>query len=199
MTLERPSSGTIEIDGELLWHEKVNGKLVPAGEKHLQHHRGKIGMVFQQFNLFPHMTVLRNVAEAPFRFSAFPKRGPKGQSRCWPRSDSLINWTPSHPNFQAASSNGWLLPGPVMRPKVMLFDEVTSALDPSWSEKLTVIKEIAAEGEMTMLLVTHEMDFAREVADRIIFIDDGKIVEQGTPKALSNTPESHCAFFSQSF
>ncbi|NLW06488.1 MAG: ectoine/hydroxyectoine ABC transporter ATP-binding protein EhuA [Clostridia bacterium] len=191
MTLERPSGGTIEVDGEMLWHKRVNGKLVPADEKHLQRVRCKIGMVFQQFNLFPHMNVLRNVTEAPVHVLGLSRAEAEERAREMLTKVGLADKLDAYP---AKLSGGQqqrvaIARALVMRPKVMLFDEVTSALDPELvGEVLTVIKEIAAEGDMTMMLVTHEMDFAREVADRVIFIDNGEIMEQGPPWAIFGHP-----------
>ncbi len=193
MTLERPSTGTIEVDGELLWHKQINGQLRPADERHLQQIRGKIGMVFQHFNLFPHMTVLRNVSEAPIRVLGMPRAEAEKQARQMLAKVGLDDKIEVYP---AQLSGGQqqrvaIARALVMRPRVMLFDEVTSALDPELvGEVLAVIKEIASAGEMTMLLVTHEMDFAREIADRVIFIDGGKIVEQGPPEELFSRPRN---------
>ena len=187
MTLEKPTSGTIEVDGELLWHCRSGDKLVPADEKHLRRVRKKVGMVFQQFNLFPHMKVLKNVTEAPVHVLGMPREEARELALAMMEKVGLADKVDHYP---AQLSGGQqqrvaIARALVMRPKIMLFDEVTSALDPELvGEVLAVLKEIAAEGEMTMLLVTHEMGFAREVADRIIFIDEGRIVEQGPPEAL---------------
>jgi len=175
----------------MLWHKRVNGKLVPADEKHLQRVRCKIGMVFQQFNLFPHMNVLRNVTEAPVHVLGLSRAEAEERAREMLTKVGLADKLDAYP---AKLSGGQqqrvaIARALVMRPKVMLFDEVTSALDPELvGEVLTVIKEIAAEGDMTMMLVTHEMDFAREVADRVIFIDNGEIMEQGPPWAIFGHP-----------
>ncbi|WP_183187509.1 ectoine/hydroxyectoine ABC transporter ATP-binding protein EhuA [Brevibacillus panacihumi] len=193
MTLEEPSSGTIEVDGEHLWHKTVNGKLVRADEKHLHSIRGKIGMVFQHFNLFPHMSILRNVTEAPIHVLGLDKDEAVDRAITMLGKVGLADKLDHYP---AQLSGGQkqrvaIARALVMRPKVMLFDEVTSALDPELvGEVLAVIREIAAEGEMAMLLITHEMDFARDVADRIIFTDGGRIVEQGTPEQIFYKPES---------
>lgn len=193
VTLEKPTSGTIEVDGEHLWHKEVNGKLVPADEKHLHRVRCKVGMVFQQFNLFPHMSILRNVTEAPIRVLGMPKEEAEKQAIAMLNKVGLSHKLSAYP---AQLSGGQqqrvaIARALVMRPKVMLFDEVTSALDPEMvGEVLEVLKEIANEGGMTMLLVTHEMDFARDVADRVIFIDGGKIVEQGPPAQIFGNPQN---------
>jgi polar amino acid transport system ATP-binding protein len=193
MTLEEPTSGVIEVDGEPLSHKEVNGKLVPADEKHLHKMRTNIGMVFQQFNLFPHMNVLRNCTEAPIRVLSLSRKEAEQRAKAMLDKVGLADKVDVYP---------WQLSGGqqqrvaiaralVMSPKVMLFDEVTSALDPELvGEVLDVIKEIAEEGEMAMLLITHEMDFARDIADRIVFTNGGNIVEQGSPDDIFNNPKS---------
>jgi polar amino acid transport system ATP-binding protein len=193
MTLEEPSSGVIEINGEPLWHREIKGKLVKADEKHLHKMRGQVGMVFQQFNLFPHMTVLQNCIEAPVKVLGMSRKEADDRSKAMLAKVGLENKLESYP---AQLSGGQqqrvaIARALVMRPKVMLFDEPTSALDPELvGEVLDVIREIAAEGDMAMILVTHEMDFAKDVADRIVFTDGGKIVEQGHPKEVFEHPKS---------
>lgn len=202
MTLEKPNSGTIEIDGDFLWHKVVNEKLVPADEKHVRSVRIKVGMVFQQFNLFPHMKILRNVTEAPIHVLGIPPEEAKTRAIAMLNKVGLGNKVDVYPSQLSGGQQQRvaIARALVMRPKIMLFDEVTSALDPELvGEVLAVLKEIASEGEMTMFLVTHEMDFARDVADRIIFIDGGKIVEQGTPEEIFSNPQNPrtCAFLSR--
>ncbi|MCO1602479.1 ectoine/hydroxyectoine ABC transporter ATP-binding protein EhuA [Desulfosporosinus nitroreducens] len=193
MTLEEPTSGTIEVEGEMLWHQRVNDKLIKANEKHLHQVRGNIGMVFQHFNLFPHMTILRNVMEAPRNVLGLSKEEAKERAVKMLAQVGLSSKIDAYP---AQLSGGQkqrvaIARALVMRPKVMLFDEPTSALDPELvGEVLEVIKAIALEGEMAMLLITHEMDFAKDVADRILFFDQGRIIEQGPPKKIFNNPES---------
>ncbi|CAH8247964.1 ectoine/hydroxyectoine ABC transporter ATP-binding protein EhuA [Paenibacillus melissococcoides] len=193
MTLERPTSGTIQVDGEWLWHQEVKGKLVAAKEKHLHNVRGKIGMVFQHFHLFPHMTILRNVTEAPVHVLGWSKQEAEARALEMLAKVGLADKVNEYP---ARLSGGQkqrvaIARAVVMRPKVMLFDEATSALDPELvGEVLAVIKDLAAEGDMAMMLITHEMDFAREIADRIIFTDGGSIVEQGTPEQIFENPQS---------
>lgn len=193
MTLEEPTSGTIEVDGQQLWHKTVKGKLVRADEKHLHAIRGNIGMVFQHFNLFPHMNILRNCTEAPIHVLGLSKQEAAQRAMAMLEKVGLADKVDAYP---AQLSGGQkqrvaIARALVMRPKVMLFDEVTSALDPELvGEVLNVIKGIAREGEMAMLLITHEMDFARDVADRVIFTDGGSIVEQGTPEQIFYHPQS---------
>lgn len=193
MTLEEPTSGMIELDGELLWHMSIKDRLVRANEKHLHRMRGKVGMVFQHFNLFPHMTVLRNVTEAPRKVLGLSKEEAEERAVSMLTKVGLVDKLKCYP---AQLSGGQkqrvaIARALVMRPKVMVFDEVTSALDPELvGEVLEVIREIAEEGEMAMMLITHEMDFAKEIADRVIFGADGLIVEQGTPEAIFDNPQS---------
>jgi polar amino acid transport system ATP-binding protein len=193
MTLEKPNDGVIWVDGEPLWHEEKNGALVEASEKHLRKVRGNIGMVFQHFNLFPHMTAIRNVYEAPVHVLGMKKEAAMARA-----TDLLdkVGLGDKHDHFPAQLSGGQkqrvaIARALAMRPKVMLFDEVTSALDPELvGEVLGVIRELALEGEMAMLLVTHEMGFAREVSDRVVFFDNGQVVEQGPPEQIFGDPQN---------
>ena len=193
MTLEKPNAGYIYVDGQPLWHKEVNGTLVEADEKYLRKVRGNIGMVFQHFNLFPHMTALRNVTEAPIHVLGLPKE--EALARAQTLLDK-VGLDDKYDHFPSQLSGGQkqrvaIARALAMRPKVMLFDEVTSALDPELvGEVLNVIRELAREGEMAMLLVTHEMGFAREVSDRVVFFDKGQIVEQGPPAALFDNPQN---------
>lgn len=185
MTLEEPTSGDIYVQDQNLWKMKKKDKWVRANEKHLRSVRGDIGMVFQHFNLFPHMTVLENCMSAPIHVQKVSKKEAKERSLEMLKKVGLGDRLD---NFPSQLSGGQkqrvaMARALVMRPKVMLFDEVTSALDPELvGEVLEVIRNIAEEGEMAMILVTHEMDFALDVADRVIFLDDGVIAENGTPK-----------------
>lgn len=193
MTLEKPTSGTIELNGEHLWHMRKGDKLIPANERHLHRKRGDVGMVFQHFNLFPHMNVLRNITEAPRRVMGLSKEEAEERACSMLRKVGLDDKLSVYP---AQLSGGQkqrvaIARALVMRPQIMVFDEVTSALDPELvGEVLEVIREIADEGEMTMLLITHEMAFAREIADRVIFGAEGRIVEQGTPRSIFEEPQS---------
>lgn len=192
MTLEEPTSGTIRVGSEFLWHKQVKGKLVPADEKHLHRVRGDIGMVFQQFNLFPHMTVLRNCIEAPIHVMGLSKEDAVERARSMLAKVGLSEKVDHYPSQLSGGQQQRvaIARALVMQPKVMLFDEVTSALDPELvGEVLSVIKEIAQEGHTAMLLITHEMDFARDIADRIVFIDEGRILEQGKPDQIFNHPK----------
>ncbi|MED4017822.1 ectoine/hydroxyectoine ABC transporter ATP-binding protein EhuA [Sutcliffiella cohnii] len=193
MTLEQPTSGVIEVEGEPLWHKEIDGKLIEADEKHLRKMRSDIGMVFQHFNLFPHMTILRNVTEAPIRVQGLSKEEAEARAIDMLEKVGLGDKLNAYP---AQLSGGQqqrvaIARAVVMRPKVMLFDEVTSALDPELvGEVLQVIKDLAEETDMAMILVTHEMDFARDVADRIVFLHDGQIEEEGVPQEVLGNPKS---------
>ncbi|WP_282939982.1 ectoine/hydroxyectoine ABC transporter ATP-binding protein EhuA [Paenibacillus sp. RC67] len=193
MTLEEPTSGTIELDGEMLWHMQIRDQLIRANEKHLHRMRGKVGMVFQHFNLFPHMNVLRNVTEAPRKVLGLSKEEAEDRAVTMLGKVGLQDKLHVYP---AQLSGGQkqrvaIARALVMRPMVMVFDEVTSALDPELvGEVLEVIREIAEEGDMAMMLITHEMDFAKEIADRVVFGAEGRIVEQGPPEAIFENPQS---------
>lgn len=192
MTLESISGGAIYVDGEPLWHERKNGGLVPAGEVHLRHMRTKLGMVFQQFNLFPHMTVLRNLTEAPRIVLGLSKQEARERAE---ELLELVGLSAHAHKFPNQLSGGQqqrvgIARALAMRPKIMLFDEPTSALDPELvGEVLNVIRRLAEEHDLTMLLVTHEMRFAREISDRVCFFDRGKIREEGTPDQLFTRPK----------
>lgn len=193
MTLEKPSTGTIEVDGEMLWHKEVKGKLIPADEKHLHKIRSNIGMVFQHFNLFPHMTILRNVTEAPIHVLGLNRTEAEERAIEMLEKVGLADKVNEYPSRLSGGQKQRvaIARAVVMRPKVMLFDEATSALDPELvGEVLTVIKDLAAQGDMAMMLITHEMDFARDIADRILFTDGGSIVEEGTPAQIFENPQS---------
>ena len=192
MTLERPSAGTVEIEGRHLYHEEKQGKLVPASKRHVRDVRAEIGMVFQLFNLFPHLTALQNVTLAPttVRGIASDEAADRGRELL----DS-VGLGDKFDQYPAELSGGQkqrvaIARALAMEPKVMLFDEVTSALDPELvGEVLGVLRRIAEEGNMTMMLVTHEMGFAKEVADRVLMFDHGRILESGSAEKLLREPE----------
>ncbi|MED0701678.1 MULTISPECIES: ectoine/hydroxyectoine ABC transporter ATP-binding protein EhuA [Aeribacillus] len=194
MTLEKPTSGIITIGGEPLWHKKTaSGKLVQADEKHLRKMRSDIGMVFQHFNLFPHMTILRNVTEAPIHVLGLSKEEAHARAVDMLTKVGLGDKLDAYPSQLSGGQKQRvaIARAVVMHPKVMLFDEPTSALDPELvGEVLQVIKDLAKKTDMAMILVTHEMDFARDVADRVVFLHDGQIEEQGTPQELFENPKS---------
>ncbi|MEQ9178569.1 MAG: ectoine/hydroxyectoine ABC transporter ATP-binding protein EhuA [Nitratireductor sp.] len=193
MTLERINDGVIWVDGEPLTHMDRNGTRVKASERHLRRVRGKIGMVFQHFNLFPHMTALQNCMEAPVSVLGLPRD--EAESRASELLD-MVGLGDKKGHFPIQMSGGQkqrvaIARALAMRPKVMLFDEVTSALDPELvGEVLNVIRNLGAEHDLTMLMVTHQMGFAREFSDRVCFFYGGKIAEQGPPDKLFNDPDS---------
>ena len=192
MTLESISGGHIEVEGEQLYHMPKGGTLVPADERHLQKMRSKIGMVFQHFNLFPHKSVLDNVTLAPILTKGIAR--PAAEKRAMELLD-MVGMADKAKHVPAQLSGGQRQRAAIARalalsPRIMLFDEVTSALDPELVEEvLNVMKKLAAETDMTMLLVTHEMGFAHDFADRILFFDRGKIVEEGKPDEIFRNPK----------
>lgn len=193
MTLERPTAGTIEVDGNNLWHMEKNKELVPANEKYLRNVRGDIGMVFQHFNLFPHMTILENCMTAPINVKKESKESARKSSLEMLEKVGLSNKVDLYPNQLSGGQKQRVAMARalVMKPKIMLFDEVTSALDPELvGEVLEVIRDLANDGDMAMILVTHEMDFALDIADRVVFLNDGVIEADGTPDEIIGNPES---------
>ncbi|MEQ4617238.1 MAG: ectoine/hydroxyectoine ABC transporter ATP-binding protein EhuA [Corticimicrobacter sp.] len=191
MTLEQIDAGVIHVAGKPLWHEERHGALVPAGEEHLRMMRKEMGMVFQQFNLFPHMTVRRNITEAPMHVLGLSR------AEAVARADEyleLVGLSDQADKFPSQLSGGQqqrvaIARALAMRPGIMLFDEPTSALDPELvGEVLNVIQRLAGEHDLTMLLVTHEMAFARQISDRVCFFDKGRIVEQGPPEQIMSAP-----------
>jgi polar amino acid transport system ATP-binding protein len=191
MTLEPIQGGGIWIDGEPLWSMYRNGRLVDADEQHLRRMRSRIGMVFQSFNLFPNLTAFQNVAEPPQISAGVPKQEAGERALELLRMVGLADKVDHYP---AQLSGGQkqrvaIARALALRPSILLFDEVTSALDPELVEEvLNVLREIARAGDATMLLVTHEMSFAREFADRVLFLEGGRIVEQGPPERIFRNP-----------
>ncbi|MDW9458946.1 ectoine/hydroxyectoine ABC transporter ATP-binding protein EhuA [Sinorhizobium meliloti] len=192
MTLETISDGFIQVDGEQLYHMKKAGNLVPADERHLHKMREKIGMVFQHFNLFPHKCVLDNVTLAPMLTKGMARV--QAEKRAMELLD-MVGLADKAKSMPAQLSGGQKQRVAIARalalsPKIMLFDEVTSALDPELVEEvLNVMRKLASETDMTMLLVTHEMGFAHDFADRVLFFDRGKIVEEGKPEDIFRHPK----------
>jgi polar amino acid transport system ATP-binding protein len=192
MTLETINAGHIKIEGDHLWHKPANGSLMPADEAHLHKMRAKIGMVFQLFNLFPHMTVLRNVTLAPMLTKGVQRKEAEERAMSLLNMVGLADKAEAKP---AQLSGGQkqrvaIARALALQPKIMLFDEVTSALDPELVEEvLSVMRKLAEETDMTMLLVTHEMSFAHDFADRVLFFDGGRIVEEGPPDQIFRDPK----------
>ncbi|WP_085993477.1 ectoine/hydroxyectoine ABC transporter ATP-binding protein EhuA [Oceanobacillus senegalensis] len=183
MTLEEPTSGDIIVDGTNLWKMEKNGKMHRANEKHLREVRGDIGMVFQHFNLFPHMTILDNCMSAPIHVKKESKNEVRKRAIEMLERVGLGDKLDNYPSQLSGGQKQRVAMARalVMRPKIMLFDEVTSALDPELvGEVLEVIRDIAKNDDMAMVLVTHEMDFALDIADKVLFLDEGVIAEQGT-------------------
>jgi ABC-type polar amino acid transport system ATPase subunit len=190
MTLEKPDSGTIEVDGEMLWHKEVKGQLIPADEKYLHLVRSKIGMIFQQFNLFPHLTVLENITLAPVKLGILTNEEAVQKAMELLKRIGLTEKANAFPNQLSGGQKQRIaiVRALAMNPDVMLFDEPTSALDPEMvGEVLDLMTQLAEEG-MTMVVVTHEMCFARKVATRVLFMNEGKIVEQNTPEEFFENP-----------
>src|SRR5262245_37533553 len=189
--LEKISGGRIYIDGKLIgYRETADGKLAEDSEKNIARLRSEIGMVFQRFNLFPHMTALQNVCEAPIQVKGMPRAHAQAKAQALLKKVGLEQKAGAYP---ARLSGGQqqrvaIARALAMDPKLMLFDEATSALDPELvGEVLKVMRQLAEEG-MTMVVVTHEMGFAREVSDRVIFMDGGVIVEQAPPEQIFSAP-----------
>ncbi len=180
--LEMPSAGTITFEGVDITDPKVNINL----------HRQKMGMVFQHFNLFPNMTVLKNMTCAPVTLRKKSREAAEAQAKQLLERVGLSDRADAYPNQLSGGQKQRIaiVRALCMEPDVMLFDEPTSALDPEMvGEVLDVMKQLAREG-MTMVVVTHEMGFAREVGDRVIFMDGGRIIEQGTPEKMFEHPEN---------
>jgi polar amino acid transport system ATP-binding protein len=188
--LEKIQGGRIMVNGHLIGYRDRGGKLVEDRESNIARQRMEIGMVFQRFNLFPHMTALANITEAPIRVRRIPEAEAKAMGTALLTRVGLAAKADAYP---AQLSGGQqqrvaIARALAMKPALMLFDEPTSALDPEMiGEVLEVMKELAREG-MTMIVVTHEMGFAREVADRVVMMDDGLIIEEGTPEHFFTNP-----------
>ncbi|PXY21422.1 ectoine/hydroxyectoine ABC transporter ATP-binding protein EhuA [Prauserella muralis] len=192
MTLEKVDGGTIQVDGEYLSHMERGGKLVPADEKHLRKVRRHIGMVFQQFNLFPNMKVLQNITEAPMRVLGKSRAEAEERGRELLEMVGLSEKVDAHPSQLSGGQQQRvaIARALAMEPDVLLLDEVTSALDPELvAGVLAVLKDIATSTEITFLCVTHEMQFAKDVSDRVIMFDHGQVVEEAVPEKLFTSPE----------
>lgn len=190
--LERYQSGKVWFDGHLMAkRETANGRLVDLPEKEMRLQRIEIGMVFQLFNLFPHMTALENIIEAPIAVRKISRVEAVRRAEELMARVGLSDKLNAYPSQLSGGQKQRvaICRALAMQPKAMLFDEVTAALDPELvGEVLKVMRQLAEDG-MTMVVVTHEMDFAREVADRIVFMDEGGIVEEGTPDEILRNPQ----------
>ena len=189
--LEVLSAGRLSVDGELVGFREANDKLYELHPKEAAKQRREIGMVFQRFNLFPHMTALENVMEAPIRVKKLPKAQVEKSARDLLARVGLADRADYYPAHLSGGQQQRvaIARALAMEPKLMLFDEPTSALDPELvGEVLDVMKGLAKSG-MTMIVVTHEMGFAREVADSLVFMDGGVVVESGDPREVLANPQ----------
>ena len=181
--LETPTSGSIVFEGE---------DITKVPEKRLYEIREKMGMVFQHFNLFPHLTIMQNLTLAPMKLKLMPKEDIIKNAQTMLKKVGLSDKADSYPNQLSGGQKQRIAIARslVMNPDVMLFDEPTSALDPEMvGEVLNLMKQLAAEG-MTMVVVTHEMGFARDVADRVLFVDGGVIAEENNPRDFFGSPQN---------
>jgi len=193
MTLETIQGGVIYIDDEPLNLMRRDGELVPANKAHICKIRSKAGMVFQNFNLFPHMTALENCIEAPVHTKGLSKDQAVTESLELLRMVGLADKCDHYPSQLSGGQQQRvaIARALAMRPEILLFDEPTSALDPEMvGEVLTVIRDLAKSGDYTILLVTHQMGFAREVSDRVCFFDGGIMVEEGKPDQIFGDPQN---------
>jgi polar amino acid transport system ATP-binding protein len=189
--LEQIHGGRLEVDGELVGYREKDGKLYELREREVAGNRAQIGMVFQHFNLFPHMTVLGNIIEAPCRVKGQPKEQSVAKAKQLLDQVGLAGREDSYPRQLSGGQQQRvaIARALAMEPKLMLFDEPTSALDPELvGEVLSVMRDLAKSG-MTMFVVTHEMGFAREVGDQLVFMDGGVVVESGAPRDVINNPQ----------
>ncbi|MEV0023659.1 ectoine/hydroxyectoine ABC transporter ATP-binding protein EhuA [Streptomyces atroolivaceus] len=193
MTLEKVSDGVIWVDGSPLSHVRgPDGSLKPAGEKQLRESRKKIGMVFQQFNLFPNMRVLQNITEAPVNVLGMDRELAEGRARELLDLVGLSGKTDAHPSQLSGGQQQRvaIARALAMEPEILLLDEVTSALDPELvAGVLELLGDIARTTDITMLCVTHEMNFARDVSEKVLMFDAGRVVESGTPEKIFTDPE----------
>jgi polar amino acid transport system ATP-binding protein len=188
--LEKIQNGRIFVNGHLIGYRESSGKLVEDRERNIARQRQEIGMVFQRFNLFPHMTALQNIIEAPTHVRRTPRDEAIATAQALLARVGLAAKANAYPGQLSGGQQQRvaIARALAMKPALMLFDEPTSALDPEMiGEVLDVMKELAHEG-MTMIVVTHEMGFAREAADRVLMMDDGQIIEEGTPEHFFENP-----------
>ncbi|RBC00969.1 amino acid ABC transporter ATP-binding protein [Pseudomonas sp. MWU12-2115] len=189
--LEDIQAGEIRVSGRPMgYRTRADGSLVRDSERSIARQRRDIGMVFQRFNLFPHMTALENIIEAPIQVLGVPRQAALEQAQALLKRVGLADKASHYPSMLSGGQQQRvaIARALAMKPQAMLFDEPTSALDPETvGEVLQVMKELAEEG-MTMVVVTHEMGFAREVADRVVVLDQGELIEQGPPEQIFSRP-----------
>ena len=192
MTLERPTQGRVLIDGEALWDSERDATWSHRQlQAHLRRMRAKIGMVFQQFNLFPNMTAAENIASTLRHVRKLDKASAAERAEALLALVGLSDKGPSYPHQLSGGQQQRVAIARALslQPEIMLFDEVTSALDPELvGEVLNVLRDLVADTEMTMLLVTHEMNFAREISDRVMMFDRGTVIESGPPAQIFTDP-----------
>ena len=192
MTLEELTGGYIFIDGEPLSYAEVGGKRTRLSDKQRRANTQKIGMVFQQFNLFPNMTVLENIIEAPMHVLGRSKDEAASQAEALLDRVGLVGKNDARPTQLSGGQQQRvaIARALAMDPEVLLLDEVTSALDPELvGEVLSVLRDIAESTDITMLIVTHEMQFAREVSQRVMMFDNGRIIEEASPEQMFTDPQ----------
>ncbi|WP_030990154.1 amino acid ABC transporter ATP-binding protein [Streptomyces sp. NRRL S-1813] len=188
--LEKADSGSVSVDGALAGYRRAGNKLYELREREILRQRTEIGFVFQNFHLFPHLTVLENITEAPVAALRRPKKDADKAARALLARVGLADKADAYPKTLSGGQQQRvaIARALALEPKLLLFDEPTSALDPELvGEVLDVIKDLAHQGT-TMIVVTHEIGFAREVADTVVFMDDGRIVEQGPPGEVLDRP-----------
>ena len=189
--LETVTGGALWVDGELVGYRRADNKLHALSENEIARQRLKTGMVFQRFNLFPHLTVLENVTEGPLRVQRRPRDEVVAEARALLERVGLAHKSDAFPIDLSGGQQQRvaIARALAMRPKLMLFDEPTSALDPELvGEVLSVMRDLATSG-MTMVVVTHELGFARDVATRVMFMDKGQVVETGVPAQVLSDPQ----------
>ena len=189
--LEKINSGHIYVNGHMIGYHDRNGRLVEDNERNIARQRAEIGMVFQRFNLFPHLTAIENIMEAPMRVRKIPLEQARADAERLLARVGLADKRDQYPNQLSGGQQQRvaIARALAMKPSLMLFDEPTSALDPEMiGEVLDVMKELAHE--MTMIVVSHEMGFARAAANRIVFVDEGQIIEQASPDDFFTKPRS---------
>jgi polar amino acid transport system ATP-binding protein len=189
--LEEPDSGTIRIDGEVAYYDYVGGRKQRHPPRKIAAIRARLGMVFQEFNLFPHMTALGNVMEAPAHVLRMKRQEAEELARAMLGKVGLSDRADHYPDQLSGGQRQRvaIARALAMRPTAMLFDEPTSALDPELVQEVLAVMQILREEGMSMLIVTHEMDFARRISDRTIFMDRGAIVEEGNPDQIFGSPQ----------